>query len=264
MTNRRRNIGKQLARITTPRERIIHGVLWIAGLVMINIPSWQVTIGEFHSDDYSLLIPSLYGTLLNMLLFYGNIYLVTQKIQHSLWSYIRSMLVLFVAISGLEILLDVATWLALGYELRPVVIQDMILGNLLMNGIFFLLPSFPYGIFKTWQQQRPAITKLRIRDGVHDVLIELDDLRYVEADANYVKYHLGNRTILERKTLNQVAKALPSAFIQCHRSFIVNTYYVDELSYKHLHVDGQSVPLGRSYRKTVKEHFHAVSEGGLR
>lgn len=48
-----------------------HLVVWVLILLVINNSDW--TWQGFSTEDNSLLIPSLYGTLLNALVFYGNV-----------------------------------------------------------------------------------------------------------------------------------------------------------------------------------------------
>ena len=65
--------------ILTKKERPVHAIIWIVGLVLINIPGWEVTMGLFHSDDYSLIVPSIYGLALNAYLVYACAYQLIKR-----------------------------------------------------------------------------------------------------------------------------------------------------------------------------------------
>lgn len=60
-------------------------------------------------------------------------------------------------------------------------------------------------------------------------------------------------------TLEQLASDLPDEFQRCHRSFIVNTRKIDKVLLAQNLIcmrEGLSVPLSRSYKRSIKEGSH--------
>ena len=53
--------------------------------------------------------------------------------------------------------------------------------------------------------------------------------------------------------IDTLAEILPDIFLRIHRSFIINTDRIKEVSYDELRVDDVRLNIGRSYRKVVKE-----------
>ncbi|MEL6194300.1 MAG: hypothetical protein AAFR66_19725, partial [Bacteroidota bacterium] len=71
---------------------MIHLVLWMAGWILVNVPSFELTIGYFYSKDLTLLIPSAYGSLLNASLFYGTVWLIRMYYFQSLKLFLEKLL----------------------------------------------------------------------------------------------------------------------------------------------------------------------------
>ena len=59
--------------------------------------------------------------------------------------------------------------------------------------------------------------------------------------------------IVSKEKISNLASRLPDIFLRIHRSFIVNTERIKEVSYDELRVDDVRLNIGRSYRKVVKE-----------
>ncbi|QNL22658.1 LytTR family transcriptional regulator DNA-binding domain-containing protein [Hyphobacterium sp. CCMP332] len=243
---------KQCYHLLSAKERIAHIFIWISGLVLINIPSWDITVGEFHSQDYSLIVPGIYGLLINITLFYGNTCLVYFYIRKNRAEYFKQSSLLFLILCFVEILLDTIFWSAWNQRFEVPIVQSIVLGTFLMNAIFFLLPSFVYAVVLILRNEKPVKEKISIKDGMRNVLVKPKDILFIEADGNYVKFQLKHQKYLERNTLVQVLGKLPSEFIQCHRSYIVNTEQIREIQYSTIQIGDFTVPIGRSYRKTLR------------
>ncbi len=80
---------------------------------------------------------------------------------------------------------------------------------------------------------KPEPTQLRrlvIRTGGRVVFLELDEVDWIEAAANYVKLHVGKDSFLLREGIGHIsAKLDPGRFVRIHRSSIVNVSRIREL-----------------------------------
>jgi two-component system, LytTR family, response regulator len=123
-------------------------------------------------------------------------------------------------------------------------------------------------------RQDPAArvpTRLIVRDRGHVVLIDFADIRWVEADGDYVRLHVAGRSHLVRETLTVMARRLPAAaFVRIHRSVIVNASQVKELrpmpNREQVVVlrDGTQLKLSRGYRDSVTSLLQAASAESAR
>jgi two-component system LytT family response regulator len=113
-------------------------------------------------------------------------------------------------------------------------------------------------------QELPArgvvLERLPVRDGAKIRLIRVDEIEYIEADANYVKVHTGERTYVARDTLARLEARLDTRqFLRIHRSLIVRIDAIEEIE-PGLQGDlllalrgGARLISGRSYRQKLRD-----------
>jgi two-component system, LytTR family, response regulator len=100
-----------------------------------------------------------------------------------------------------------------------------------------LLKSHEYGvkarILEMLGKSKPESKQLRrlvIRTAGRVVFLELDDVDWIEAAANYVKLHVGKESFLLREGIGHIsAKLDPERFVRIHRCSIVNVSKIREL-----------------------------------
>lgn len=74
------------------------------------------------------------------------------------------------------------------------------------------------------------LNRLVIRTAGRVVFLELDEVDWIEAAANYVKLHVGKESFLLREGIGHFsAKLDPGRFVRIHRSSIVNVRRIREL-----------------------------------
>lgn len=240
--------------ILSPKEKKVHATIWFVGLIMINIPDWRVTMGPFHSDDFSLLIPSIYGLVVNALMFYS----CASEFQHanlmSIWGNVKNTFLILLKYTLIESALD-SGYFALHYwTIDKAVIIEIIWGQILMNFIFFYLPAVMYGIIKAWQKsetQDHHETKIIIKDGIQSIHLSPSKLTHVESDGNYVIYHSARKYTI-RQSLSQAQQSLPDYFVQSHKSYIINSRLIEKRTDDDLVVGGFIIPIGSEYRNNLK------------
>lgn len=90
------------------------------------------------------------------------------------------------------------------------------------------------------------------------VFLRSADVEWIEAAANYVRVHAGQRVYSIRDKISDFEKTLaPDKFIRIHRSVIVNLDAVSEIQscgggeYIVVLRSGKELPLGRTYREAM-------------
>ena len=109
--------------------------------------------------------------------------------------------------------------------------------------------------------ERPRwLDRLSVSVGSRLRLVDVADIDYFEAEANYVRAHVGPRSHLVRTTLTALEGKLdPSRFLRVHRSLIVQTARIAEVEplfageYVLFLRDGRRLTSGRTYRAAVQE-----------
>jgi len=91
------------------------------------------------------------------------------------------------------------------------------------------------------------------------VFLNLDEIDWVEAAANYVRLNAGRESYLFRETISRVSERLnPNQFIRIHRSMIVNVRQIKELipvnsgEYIVVLKSGKELSCSRGYRANVQ------------
>jgi two-component system LytT family response regulator len=78
--------------------------------------------------------------------------------------------------------------------------------------------------------QGKRLDRIPVRVGARTRFVELDDVDYMEADDNYVRLHVGERSYLIRETMGALEARLdPARFLRVHRSLIVNVERIQEV-----------------------------------
>ena len=102
--------------------------------------------------------------------------------------------------------------------------------------------------------ERP--TFLMVKADHRHYKIELDDLRYVEGQHEYVSFYTGERRVTALYSLKALEQELPAdRFVRVHKSYIVGLRYVTERTTDTLTVAGRKIPVGGSYRDAVARAF---------
>ncbi|MCY4779305.1 LytTR family DNA-binding domain-containing protein [Sphingobacterium sp. UT-1RO-CII-1] len=100
------------------------------------------------------------------------------------------------------------------------------------------------------QQVTPYIF---LKDGYHIQKVYHQDILFIEATGNYMRYVLTNKEILTRATLKETTDLLPSTtFFQIHRSFIVNENRIDKIERHQISIGAYVVPIGSTYINSLK------------
>jgi two-component system LytT family response regulator len=76
----------------------------------------------------------------------------------------------------------------------------------------------------------PGESRLVIREKGRIVFLNLDQIDWIDASANYVRLNMGKESHLVRETIGKIAERLdPNRFVRIHRSTIVDVRKIKEL-----------------------------------
>ena len=80
------------------------------------------------------------------------------------------------------------------------------------------------------------------------VRLMFKDILYIQASGDFVKFITSSNEYNTNFTLCNIRKYLPPAFIQIHRSYIVNIENIQEVCMNKINIGSHTIPLGRSYK----------------
>lgn len=103
------------------------------------------------------------------------------------------------------------------------------------------------------------LERIAVKAGEATKLVKTSDVRWVEADQNYVKIYAERETYLLHVTMNRIVRGLdPRIFLRVHRSAAVNINSIQQIhpapngEYVLTLDDGNRVRSGRTYRNAVR------------
>ena len=89
--------------------------------------------------------------------------------------------------------------------------------------------------------------------------IMFHDILYLQSDHVYIEIVLTNsKTILIRATVNDVLVRLSKDFLRVHRSFIINSNYVTQITSNNLKINDSIIPIGKKYRNVVLDRINYI------
>lgn len=89
------------------------------------------------------------------------------------------------------------------------------------------------------------------------------DILYVESDRRQVIVHTRTGEHRSYGKLSDVLDRLPAHIVRCHQSYIVNLDFVERLGTESIAlVTGQTIPVSRRWRASVREALFARIRGG--
>lgn len=91
---------------------------------------------------------------------------------------------------------------------------------------------------------------LNVDKTLHKIVIS--DILYLESDRNYITIITKNKKLSFIDSLkNWKEKLSEEHFTQVHKSFIINRKYVDKISGNEIYVQGNRIPIGRTYKQEL-------------
>ncbi|GJM28042.1 MAG: DNA-binding response regulator [Cyclobacteriaceae bacterium] len=88
------------------------------------------------------------------------------------------------------------------------------------------------------------------------VKVYLDEILYIESLKDYVKVRTVYEDLITHQNLNGMAKILPSeSFIRIHKSYTISVNKVKSIEGNCVEIASKLLPIGRNFRKEVKEHI---------
>lgn len=95
---------------------------------------------------------------------------------------------------------------------------------------------------------------ITVKDNKVIYKIEFDDIQYMQAWGNYVKFFVSDGKVhLSRVTFRELEQILPKrSFVRVHKSYIVNIKSIQALDGNQIMIDTQRIPVGRSYLAALK------------
>jgi len=159
-------------------------------------------------------------------------------------------------------------------EKRPLIIftssfADYAVDAFELNVVDFLLKPISPARFlmavdkaKTFADKNLAVNREQfseftfIRDGNKVHRLKIVDILFFEANGDYVKVNLGNKSYSIHSSIKIIEQRLPKhLFLRVHRSFLININKIDGTEGKTLVINKHLIPVSDAYRANLNKHM---------
>jgi len=134
-----------------------------------------------------------------------------------------------------------------------------------VNPLHYLIKPLKKEVFFNVLDKAYAIYSLRGGDGIvintedGAKKILTDTIHYISISAHYADIYTSDGVYKTRTTIKELAAALPSHFIYCHRSYIINLFKVVCAFSGYVTMnDNTEIPVSKSHTKQVRELFAKI------
>jgi len=243
-----------------PYYHIVYWIFVILALTLVFGFSWEDNSAAFFF--VSMLLPIVLGTSYFFNYVLVPRYFLTKRYgKFAFYSFCTA--VISVYLEMMVLLFSFVYMVKLSYQnLNPNATQILLLAVvqylLVFVGSFLLMMNQIIENRKVIQQlldEKEKMKKsfLEIVSNRKMTKIPYEDIVYIESLSDYIKVNTEENQIISKEKISNIASRLPDTFLRIHRSFIVNTERINEVSYDELKVDDVRLNIGRSYRNEVKE-----------
>lgn len=102
--------------------------------------------------------------------------------------------------------------------------------------------------------KKETASHLTIKDGYQTYRIRINDINYIQSDANYLQIYCSDQRYHTRQKLNDFHALLPGEkFIRVHQRTIINLDHVKRFDPQTVAIMDVEIPISRSYKSSFKE-----------
>jgi DNA-binding LytR/AlgR family response regulator len=91
-----------------------------------------------------------------------------------------------------------------------------------------------------------------VKDGNKWIQVRTEEILYIKSESNYVILYLEGKKIMSLLNLKDLETELPDHFFRTHRSYIVNSKFIDFISADEMSVLGVLIPISTKYKDSLK------------
>lgn len=102
--------------------------------------------------------------------------------------------------------------------------------------------------------------KVIIKDGYKNIVIDYNDIEYIECEGNYITVFCTGKKLVSRQSIDRFLQELDETiFFKIHRSYVVNLKKVTKFSKKELHIADTVLPISRSFDIAFEERMNQLN-----
>ncbi|HNP08452.1 MAG TPA: response regulator transcription factor, partial [Cyclobacteriaceae bacterium] len=92
---------------------------------------------------------------------------------------------------------------------------------------------------------------LWVKSGNKTYKLSIDDILYLRKDGNYLTYFTSTTKVMARESVGEALSKLPSFFVQCHKSHIINIRHITSFTKESVFINEIEISIGSSFRDNL-------------
>jgi len=100
---------------------------------------------------------------------------------------------------------------------------------------------------------------LMVKDGSKWIPVRMESIKYIQSDSNYCVITTTESNIMSLVNLKTLQEKLPAYFIRSHRSYIINTKFIEFIHSEEISIAGKMIPISGKYKSNVKDYINSIS-----
>lgn len=236
-------------------------IFWISVFVILLIGFGRLSGNLTHSFYFvSFFLPIIIATsvVFNEVLIEK--YLLRKKYR----SFVIYCIYLLIVSLNIEMILVFVSFTIMAYfnqDNMGIMIRDFRFMPLVMYLVVFiyafiamLARIISYQSMMQLQENKSADEYIILRSERKNRRVVCKSILYVESMSDYVRlFTIENETIITRETISRLNDRLPDGFLRIHRSYVINTNYLDSFNREEVIIRNKSLPISRTYKAEAIE-----------
>ena len=124
------------------------------------------------------------------------------------------------------------------------------------NSIHRIQSKINQGIEPPHSKNRNTIM---VKDGNNWVPLNYSSIQYIKSESNYCVFYKEDGKVMTLAKLKDLEVKLPENFLRCHRSYIINTDYIDRINLEEIKIKEEIIPISQQFKDNIKQFIRSNS-----
>jgi DNA-binding LytR/AlgR family response regulator len=105
---------------------------------------------------------------------------------------------------------------------------------------------------KGTSEKKASKSSIMLKDGNNWFPINFNEIKFIKSESNYCLFYTTKGKIMTLATMKELELKLPSDFIRCHRSYIINSHFISKINLDEICIGEEVIPVSSMFKDKVK------------
>ena len=139
-------------------------------------------------------------------------------------------------------------------------VEDYLVKPLNYNSFFESVQRVMKKISKNAGPDYPTSRQsIMLKDGNNWIPTNYSEINYIKSESNYCIFFTENGKIMTLAKLKDLEEKLPSNFLRCHRSYIINSDFIERINLDEVVVKSDAIPISQQFKDNIRRYIESNS-----